>query len=80
MKELEPIEEHKFKKLLRYYDIDQQTLARNLGVTQSYLSNMLSGYRPMTEKIKNEIQELLNYRQFQEKEHTKKSKRKAKNA
>jgi len=67
MRELELFEEHKFKKLLRYFNIDQRTMAKNLGISQPHLANMLNGYRPMTEHVEHEIQELLDFRRFQEK-------------
>ena len=72
MKELEPIVEHKFKRSLRYFSINQQVLSKNLGITQPRLANMLSGYVKMPEKIESEIQELLDFRKFKEKEQRKK--------
>ena len=59
MKELKIFEEHKFKPLLKYYNVTQTALARELNISQSSLNAMLNGFRPMREDVEAEIFELI---------------------
>lgn len=38
----------------------QTYLAKRLGVTQSYISQILSGYRPMPKKYEEKLKKILN--------------------
>jgi len=60
MRELQTFEPHPFKRQLKYHDIGQTILSKNLGVSQAWLNLMLNGARPMDKKTEAEIQELLD--------------------
>ena len=60
MKELQNFEQHPYKRQLRFYEINQTTLAKNLGISQPALNQQLNGYREMDEKVESEIQDLLD--------------------
>lgn len=60
MKELRELTQHPYKRQLRFYNINQIVLAKNLGISQPALNQQLNGYREMNKKIESEIQELLD--------------------
>ena len=60
MKEIQELTPHPFKRDLKFHDIGQCVLAKNLGISQAWLNLMLNGARPMNQKIESEIKELLD--------------------
>lgn len=58
MLQIPNIEDHPLKELLRERGLSQIRLARLLGVSQSTLSQWLSGYRPPPPGMKERLEEL----------------------